>query len=87
MNTVITIGRQFGSAGREIGEQVAKEFGIKYYDKELLSRAAKESGFCEEILGIDIACVLDLAALVTMIYLASFGGKTDFLIKEICFIA
>ena len=50
MNTVITIGRQFGSAGREIGEQVAKEFGIKYYDKELLSRAAKESGFCEEIL-------------------------------------
>ena len=47
MNTVITIGRQFGSAGREIGEQVAKEFGIKYYDKELLSRAAKESGFCE----------------------------------------
>lgn len=36
---------------------------------------------------IDIACVLDLAALVTMIYLASFGGKTDFLIKEICFIA
>ncbi len=45
MNTVITIGRQFGSAGREIGEQVAKEFGIKYYDKELLSRAAKESGF------------------------------------------
>ena len=39
MNTVITIGRQFGSAGREIGEQVAKEFGIKYYDKELLSRA------------------------------------------------
>ncbi len=50
MNTVITIGRQFGSAGREIGEQVAKEFGVKYYDKELLSRAAKESGFCEEIL-------------------------------------
>ena len=38
MNTVITIGRQFGSAGREIGEQVAKEFGIKYYDKELLSK-------------------------------------------------
>ena len=50
MNTVITIGRQFGSAGREIGERVANEFGIKYYDKELLSRAAKESGFCEEIL-------------------------------------
>ena len=47
MNTVITIGRQFGSAGREIGEKVAEYFGIKCYDKELLSRAAKESGFDE----------------------------------------
>lgn len=50
MNTVITIGRQFGSAGREIGEKVADYFNIKCYDKELLSRAAKESGFCEEML-------------------------------------
>ncbi len=50
MNTIITIGRQFGSAGREIGEKVADYFGIKCYDKELLSRAAKESGFCEEML-------------------------------------
>lgn len=50
MNTVITIGRQFGSAGREIGEKVAAHFGIKCYDKELLTRAAKESGFCEEML-------------------------------------
>ena len=50
MNTVITIGRQFGSAGKEIGEKVAANFGIKYYNKELLSRAAKESGFCQEML-------------------------------------
>lgn len=50
MNTVITIGRQFGSAGREIGEKVAEYFGIKYYDKELLTRAAQESGFCEEMI-------------------------------------
>lgn len=50
MNTVITIGRQYGSAGREIGEKVAEYFGIKYYDKELLTRAAKESGFCEEMI-------------------------------------
>ncbi len=50
MNTVITIGRQFGSGGREIGEMVADHFGIKCYDKELLSRAAKESGFCEEMI-------------------------------------
>ena len=35
MNTVITIGRQFGSGGREIGEKLAEHFGIKCYDKEL----------------------------------------------------
>ena len=50
MNTIITIGRQFGSGGREIGEKVAQYFGIPYYDKELLTRAAKESGFCEEMI-------------------------------------
>ncbi|WP_024864757.1 cytidylate kinase-like family protein [Butyrivibrio sp. FCS014] len=50
MNTIVTIGRQFGSGGREIGEKVAEHFGIKCYDKELLSRAAKESGFCEEMI-------------------------------------
>lgn len=50
MNTIITIGRQFGSAGREIGEKVAAYFEIPCYDKELLTRAAKESGFCEEMI-------------------------------------
>ena len=50
MNTIITIGRQFGSAGHEIGRQLAEHFGIKCYDKELLTRAAKESGFCEEMI-------------------------------------
>lgn len=50
MKTVITIGRQFGSAGREIGEMVAEYFDIKCYDKELLTRAAQESGFCEEMI-------------------------------------
>ena len=49
MNTIITIGRQFGSGGREIGEMVAARYGIKCYDKELLARAAKDSGLCEEI--------------------------------------
>ncbi len=47
-NFVITIGREFGSNGKKIGEEVAKRLGIKCYDKELLSLAAKDSGFCEE---------------------------------------
>ncbi|MFI3237502.1 MAG: cytidylate kinase-like family protein [Lachnospiraceae bacterium] len=50
MNTVITVGRQYGSGGREIGKKVAEELGIPYYDKELLSRVAQESGFCEEMI-------------------------------------
>ena len=50
MNTIITIGRQFGSAGQEIGEKLAAHYGIKCYDKELLNRAAKESGFCQEMI-------------------------------------
>lgn len=52
MKTVITIGRQFGSGGREIGEKIAAYFGIKCYDKELLSLAAKESGICEEMIEV-----------------------------------
>lgn len=48
-NFIINIGRQLGSGGRAIGHILAREFGIAYYDKEILSLAAKESGFCEEI--------------------------------------
>ena len=44
MKTIITIGRQFGSGGKEIGIRVAKELGIPFYDKELLQEAAKKSG-------------------------------------------
>ncbi|MBR6308127.1 MAG: cytidylate kinase family protein, partial [Lachnospiraceae bacterium] len=40
MQTVITIGRQYGSAGHEIGEKVAKYFEIPFYDKSILTRAA-----------------------------------------------
>lgn len=46
---IITIGRQFGSGGRELGKALADELGIQYYDKELISLAAKESGYNPEI--------------------------------------
>lgn len=48
-STIITIGRQYGSAGRQIGYKVAEDLGIKLYDKEMLDRAAKESGLCQEL--------------------------------------
>lgn len=46
---VITIGREFGSGGHEIGVKLAESLGIKCYDRELLEIASKESGLCEEI--------------------------------------
>ncbi|MDE5782195.1 MAG: cytidylate kinase-like family protein [Lachnospiraceae bacterium] len=46
---VITIGRQFGSGGKEIGEKLAQKLNVKCYDKELLALAAKDSGLCKEM--------------------------------------
>ena len=48
-NTIITIARQYGSGGHDIGKKLAEELKIPFYDKELLERAAKDSGFCQEI--------------------------------------
>ena len=47
MNKVITITRQFGSGGREIGKKFAEAYGIPFYDNEIISRAAKDTGFAE----------------------------------------
>lgn len=46
---IINIGRSLGSGGRAIGHILAKDFGIAYYDREILNLAAKESGFCAEV--------------------------------------
>lgn len=45
---VITIGREYGSGGRLIGEKLAQKLGIPFYDKELIMMAAKKSGLSEE---------------------------------------
>ncbi len=42
-NEIYTIGREFGSLGKQVGQDLAKRLGIKFYDKELLQQAAKES--------------------------------------------
>lgn len=46
---IINIGRSLGSGGRAIGHILAKDFDIAYYDREILTLAAKESGFCAEV--------------------------------------
>lgn len=47
MKKVITITRQYGSGGREIGRKLAEAYGIPFYDNEIISRAAKDTGFAE----------------------------------------
>jgi cytidylate kinase len=46
---VITIGREFGSGGLDVGRMLSEKLGVKCYDKELLAMASKESGLCQEI--------------------------------------
>jgi CMP/dCMP kinase len=46
---IITIGREYGSGGREIGKLLAQRLSIPFYDKEILTLAAKNSGICEEL--------------------------------------
>lgn len=42
---IITIGRQYGSGGREIGQKVAQTLGYRFYDKEILTLTAEQEGF------------------------------------------
>ena len=50
MKKIITIGRQFGSGGREVGQKIAQTLHIAYYDKELLAVAAKKSGLSSQFM-------------------------------------
>lgn len=65
---IITIARQFGSGGREIGEELAKALGVKCYDKELISIAAKESGVDPEVFNS-----VDEKAANSLLYSLSLG--------------
>ena len=49
MNSIITISRQYGSGGRFIAKLLAEKLGIPYYDNELITMAARESGYSEAI--------------------------------------
>lgn len=70
-HTIITIGRQYGTGGREIGKAVAEKLGIAYYDRELIARAAKKSGFSEELFD-----QLDKRATNSFLYSLTMFGST-----------
>lgn len=50
MGVIITIGREFGSGGHEVGELLAKKLNIPFYDNILIDRVSKDSGLCKEII-------------------------------------
>ncbi len=66
-NLIITIARQYGSGGREIGQMVAKELGIPLYDKELITDAAAKGNLNEEVLkSADETCANSLLYTLAM---------------------
>lgn len=48
MNKIITIGREFGSGGRELGRKLAENLGFEYYDKEIISEISKNTSLSEQ---------------------------------------
>ena len=48
MNKIITIGREFGSGGRELGRRLAEELGFEYYDKEIINAIAQKTSMSQE---------------------------------------
>ena len=49
INSIITISRQYGSGGRFVAKKLAEKLGIPFYDNEIITMAAKESGYAENI--------------------------------------
>lgn len=48
MKRIITIGREFGSGGRELGRRIAEKLEIAYYDQEIITEIAKRTALSEE---------------------------------------
>lgn len=49
VDSIITISREYGSGGREVGEKLAERLGIPFYDREIITMLAKESGLSEDV--------------------------------------
>ena len=74
---VITISREYGSGGRIIGKRLAEELGLPFYDKDLITRAAEDSGLSPEV----IAAAEDHTP-SSLLYSLSTGGGLTLLLRE-----
>lgn len=73
MNTVITIGRQYGSGGRELGQILAKKLGFEFYDEELVTMAAEKNK-----MHTDILKAVDEKATKSLLYTLVTGSDLRF---------
>jgi hypothetical protein len=67
----VTIARQYGSAGREIGEKLANILGFKYVDRELITLAAQKSGFHADVINS-----VDEKAANSLLYTLAMGSNS-----------
>lgn len=79
-NRIITVSREFGSGGRTIGKQVAKELGIPCYDNELIQKIASESGFDEHY--VKDAGEYDSGGFLSIFSSRAFGDANADLIRK-----
>ena len=69
---IITVARQYGSGGREIGEKIAKELGIPLYDKELITDAASKGSLDTEVIKS-----IDESAANSLLYTLAMGSNVQ----------
>lgn len=86
MNKIITISREFGSGGREIGKRLSDKLGIAYYDREIITKIAQETGMSDKYIenisekGI-YPCALQFAKSFTT-YSTIQNTQTDMLVTQ-----
>ena len=86
MNKIITISREFGSGGKEVGKRLADKLGYAYYDSEIINLLVKETGMSEEyIKNISEKGLYPFAFQFGKTFTASYllqKNQTDILVKQ-----
>ena len=82
MKTIITIGRQCGSGGHQIGKILARDFNIPYYDRNILEKASKESGICKEIFEANDENAANSTSLLYSLVMDAHSGYSTSLLSE-----
>ena len=81
MNRIITIGREFGSGGREVGKRLSEALGIAYYDREIVEEIAKRTQLAEEYVHQIVEHQPKLHYPITIGHTLHAGGS-DYLLRQ-----